>query len=239
MGRPLFDRAASGVSLTEAGRGLLAVVGDALGRIESAAAHLAAPGSAPIKVGVSLTLAMGWLAPRLPAFEAAHPDVRLELHSLLRRPELPPRDVPLWIAFGPPPPGTEATELFGETIIPVAAPDTAQTIRRKDDLLRHTLIEVADHRRNWTQVFGEEVLPQGARVTYVDATATALAMAANGGGIALARPPATTDLEQRYRLQRCLDIQLSGVEAYHLVKPAGVPLSPGAQAFHDWVLAQA
>ena len=233
-------RAASGVSLTEAGRGLLAVVGDALGRIESAASHIATPGGAPIKVGISLTLSMGWLTPRLPAFQAAHPSVMLELYSLMRRPELPPRDTSLWIAFGPPPPGTVATRRFGETIIPVAAREVADQITSTEDMLNNTLIEVADHRRNWTQIFGGEVLPQGARVTYVDATAAALALAAQGGGIALARPPATRDLEARYDLVPCLpDLSIPGVEAYHLIKAAGVTLSPGAQAFHDWVLDQA
>ena len=240
LGRPLFERAAAGVSLTEAGRSLLGVVGEALGRMEMAAASLAAPGRPPLVVGVSLAFSIGWLAPRLPRFTSANPDVTLELHSLLGRPEAPPRTAALWIAFGPPPPGTEGTTLFGERLVPVAHPEIAARVQSLDDALMHPLIEVADHRRNWAQVFGGDVLPGDARVTFVDTTLTALALAGASGGIALARPPASDDLVTRYGLVPCLpDFEVRGIEDYHVLHLSGAPLDPQADAFLSWICAEA
>lgn len=240
LGRPLFERAAAGVSLTEAGRSLLGVVGDALGRMEMAAASLAAPGGPPLVVGVSMAFSIGWLAPRLPRFAAAHPDVTLELYSLLGRPETPPRSATLWVAFGPPPPGTEGQALFGERLQPVAHPGIAAHIRTLDDALAHRLIEVADHRRNWAQVFGSDVLPGAAQVTYVDTTLNALALAGARGGLALARPPASDDLVARYGLVPCLPgFDVRGVEEYHVLHSAGALLDPQARAFLSWICAEA
>lgn len=240
LGRPLFERAAAGVSLTEAGRSLLGVVGDALGRMEMAAASLAAPGGPPLVVGVSMAFSVGWLAPRLPRFAAAQPNVTLELYSLLGRPETPPRSATLWVAFGPPPPGTEGQALFGERLQPVAHPGIAARIRTLDDALAHRLIEVADHRRNWAQIFGSDVLPGAAQVTYVDTTLNALALAGARGGIALARPPASDDLVARYGLVPCLPgFDVRGVEEYHVLHSAGTLLDPQARAFLSWICAEA
>jgi len=240
LGRPLFERAAAGVKLTEAGRSLLGVVGDALGRMEMAAASLAAPGGPPLVVGVSMAFSVGWLAPRLPGFASAHPDVTLELHSLLGRPETPPRTATLWIAFGPPPPGTDGEVLFGERLQPVAHPRIAGRIRTLDDALAHRLIEVADHRRNWAQILGSEVIPGDAQVTYVDTTLSALALAGAGGGIALARPPASDDLVQRYGLVPCLPgFDVRGIEEYHVLHLSGALLDPQAKAFLSWICGEA
>jgi DNA-binding transcriptional LysR family regulator len=240
LGRPLFDRAAAGVSLTEAGRTLLAVVGESLTRMESAAAAISSPQRSPLSVAVSKTLSIGWLAPRLPAFFDRHPQIKLELSSMVGRPETPPRTATLWIAFGAPPPGAQATPLFGEQLIPVAHPNIAEQIQDLTDILKFPLLEVSDHRKNWVQIFGGDVLPQNTRVTYVDTTLSALAIAAAQGGVALARPPASDHLQEVYGLMPCLpDFSLRGIEEYHLVHDAGIQLSPHAAAFADWLIHEA
>lgn len=240
LGRPLFARAAAGVTLTEAGRSLLSGVSDALGQMEMAAQAIGAPGGPPLSVGVSLTLSVGWLAPRLPQFFQAHPTVNLDLHSLIGRPETPRRGATLWIAFGPPPAGTHAIPLFGERLVPVAHPDLAANLTGPKDLLDATLIEVADHRKNWAQVLGQDVLPATARVLYVDTTLTALSMAAAKGGVALARPPASDQTVTDLGLVPCLpDLQLRGVEEYMILHPEGAQLDPQARAFRDWMCEQA
>ena len=240
LGRPLFDRAAAGVKLTEAGRSLLSVVGESLGRMEMAAASLAAPGGPPLVVGVSMAFSIGWLAPRLHGFTSANPDVSLELYSLLGRPETPPRNATLWIAFGPPPPGTDAVSLFGEWLVPVAHPEVAAGIGSRKDILAYPMIDVADHRRNWAQVFGSDIVPSGARVVYVDTTVMALALAGAKEGVALARPPASDDLVARYGLVPCLPgSAVQGIETYHIIHTSGTKLSPEATAFHLWICIEA
>ena len=239
LGRPLFDRAPAGVTLTEAGRNLMAGVGDALVQMETAAEAVSAPSGPPLVIGVSMMLSVSWLAPRLSGFVSRNRDITLELHSMLGRPETPPRDAVLWIAFGPPAPGTEATLLFGERLVPVACADVAARIGTRRDLLDHMLIEVADQRKNWGQVFGAEMLPAGARVLYVDTTLAALTLAASGAGIALARPPASDEVMARYGLVPCLPgFELPGIESYFLLHKTDIKLSRKAQAFHTWICAE-
>lgn len=240
LGKSLFERAAAGVTLTEAGRNLLGVVGESLGRMETAAAAISATGRPPLQIGVSLLLSVGWLAPRLPEFHASHPGMQVELHSMFGRPETPPRNAALWIAFGPPPPRTEALLLFGERLVPVAHPEIAGRIKTLEDVLSYPLIEVADHRRNWAHVLGYDALIAKAGVMYVDITLTALALAASQQGIALARHPATDDLVDRYGLVPCLpEIDVRGIESYHILHNTDAQLDADAQAFRSWIIAEA
>ncbi len=240
LGRALFDRAPAGVVLTDAGRSLLAVVGDALGRMEMAAEAISGPARPTVVIGASLMFSIGWLAPRLSKFLDANPEINIQMNTMVGRPELPPREALQWIAFGPSLPGTDAISLFGERLSPVAHPDLSNRIETVDDLLGHTLIEVADHRRNWAQVLSVDFLPTDCRVVYVDTTLSAFAIASTRGGIALARPPATDMLIGKYGLVPCLPgFELRGVEEYHLTCTSGARLDPANQAFRDWMLAEA
>ena len=240
LGHPLFTRRAAGVALTEAGRSLLVVVSDSIWRMEDAASELSRSTRQKLVVGASLTLSAGWLLPRLPAFLAAHPRLSVEVHSLTGRPETPPLQAEMWIAFGQPPPGTTARMLFGERLVPVAHPDLVRAIGSRDDLDHHPIIEVLDHRRNWLQVLDRDHFPDRADIIHVDTTMAALTLAAAKGGIALARAPASDDLVARLGLVPCLpDIDLGGVEAYYLLHVSTAKLSPGAVAFKDWLVAQA
>ncbi|MEM7194331.1 MAG: LysR family transcriptional regulator [Pseudomonadota bacterium] len=236
LGKPLFDRAASGVELTEAGRTLLAAVGESLGRMESSAAALSEASGQPLVIGVSKMLLIGWLAPRLPRFMSKHPDITLEIHSLIGRPETPPRNAELWIAFGQPPPGTSSTFLFGEQLVPVAHPKLASKIHTVDDLVQHPLIEVSDHMKNWTHVLDGQTKSQTRRLIHVDTTVTALSLAGSGGGVALARPPASDDFMERYGLESCLpDLATGGIESYHLLHDASRQQGAAARVFSQWI----
>ena len=239
LGRPLFERAPAGVTLTEEGRQLLVVASDSIGRMEAAAEALASPQAPPLVVAVSQTLYTGWLAPRLKGFLDNNRNVTLQFRSLLGD-ETPPRGTDLWIAFGQPPPSADGTRLFGETLVPVAHPDIAKTLRSVDDLLDHVLIEVSDHRRNWAHVFGLDVRPSEARYIQVDTTLAALSLARGKCGMALARPPASDDLVTQYGLVCCDWLGTSaGVEEYYILSNSGVPLTEAGHAFKSWVVAEA
>ena len=240
LGRRLFTRAAAGVSLTDDGRALLSACTNPLSRIESAVEEFGRPAGRTLVIAASLMLSVGWLAPRLARFTAAHPDLRIELRALTGRPELPDPDVSVWIGFGPYAAGLHATRLFGETLRPVAPPKLASKMRQPDDLLNHLLIETTAHETSWAQLLGLSVLPATARSFKVDNTLAALELAAAGGGIALARSPATDGLVARLGLVPCLeDVSTPGAEAYHLLYRDGVPLPKDAALFHEWVRGEA
>jgi len=242
--RDLFDRGPHSVRLSEAGRAFLPVVAQALHSVETTTASLFGdPEGQPLAVRVSLMLACGWLAQRLPAFHAAHPEVQLTLMSGLHDEDFLRRGADLQITFGVPPgPGEEGDYLFGETFYPVALPKIAEGIRKPKDLLPYHLYEVVTLRTNWLQFLSlAGPIPEApARVLHVDSSLIAFAMAATGSGIALARAPATDALEKAHGLMRCLPgLSMKGTQGYSLTYPARSGLSRAARAFREWLLAEA
>lgn len=242
--RDLFERGARSVRLTEAGRAFLPAVAQALHSVETTAASLFGdPQGQPLTVRVSLMLTCGWLAPRLPRFHAAHPEVRLTLSSGLHEEDFQRRGADLQITFGMPPgPGEEGDPLFGEKFYPVARPDVAAAIGSVGDLARWNLYEIVTLRTNWLQILAlaGEGSAAALRLRHVDSSLIAFAMAGGGAGVALARAPATDALERLHGLVPCLPgFAMKGAQAYHLVYPARTGLGRAARAFRDWLLAEA
>ena len=240
LGRKLFHRAAAGVSLTDDGRALLSACGAALTRIEAVTDEFARPKQKTLIIGASLMFSVGWLSPRLPEFLAQHPNIRIDLRALTGRPEDPDPDLALWIAFGPYSPGLAASRLFGEELTPVATAAVAARIHNLEDVLDHTLIEPSAHETTWAHVLGRPVLPSSVQTLKVDTTLAALELAAHGGGVALARAPATDHLLDRLGLVPCLDdVSVIGSESYHLLHHENAALTKEARAFMEWVKGKA
>lgn len=80
LGVALFERRSRRVFLTNEGGRLAQAVRDGLGLIASTAKTLRAENRAgPITLSCEPTMLMRWLIPRLPEFEAAHPDIPVHL----------------------------------------------------------------------------------------------------------------------------------------------------------------
>lgn len=80
LGVALFEREGVGLRLTERGARLQALVRPALEDLEAEAQALRAEASEHlVEIGVSATLAMRWLMPRMPRFYAARPGAEVRL----------------------------------------------------------------------------------------------------------------------------------------------------------------
>ena len=239
LGRALFERGPHSVTLTQAGRAFLPFVAQSLHGIELATTSLFGDRDrAPLTVQCSLMMASGWLAPRLMAFQKAHPQIALTLTTYVHEREVLAADADLRITFGlPPGPFEDSDPLFGETLRPVAPPWISETIRSFKDLSRNKLIEIATHRANWSTFLPAE--GPDPTLIYTDNTMTAFALA-TGGAVALDRQPATGDLAERHGLVPCLPGRtVQGVQSYALVYPARSALSPAARIFREWLLEEA
>src|SRR5512139_3894405 len=69
------------LELTAAGRELAPALTDAFDRIEAAVGRTRSGGE-DLHVAVNASLSVKWLIPRLSRFQAAHPDIRLQLSEL-------------------------------------------------------------------------------------------------------------------------------------------------------------
>ncbi|WP_170464625.1 LysR family transcriptional regulator [Ruegeria arenilitoris] len=240
LGTPLFHRHAHSVTLTEAGRAYLPSVEQSLLMLETATTGLfGETREQRLFVQSVLLFAHGILASGLTAFQAAYPQINLSLSTGNQMADFSNRFTDLQIVFGNPTLfGTESDELLRERLYPMAPPEVADQIRQPQDLFRFTLIEVSTHRAGWPHLFQQLRLPAGqARYFFADNSLMAAELSASGGGIALARAPASDRIMKLSGLVPCLpDIDVPGQEAYHLIYQSRSALRPAAKAFRDWII---
>ena len=120
----LFDRAATGVRLTAAGRRYLEQIDPAIRQIQAATEAVLRPtGRQVVRLTLPPSLAATWLIPKLGAFERDHPDMELQLVPTTRVLDLKRDQVELAVRHGKGVwPGIEATFLLEEKALPVCAP---------------------------------------------------------------------------------------------------------------------
>jgi LysR family glycine cleavage system transcriptional activator len=258
VGTPLFTRGTRHVALTASGAALRLAAQASVARIDEAVQRLR---SAHTRRHVSVTtfasFASLWLLPRLPAFQAAHPDIdiRISATDALLSLDDPEIDVALRCcraADAPP----QAERLFGEAYTPVISPRLAEQaaagavprLQEPADLAAHALLEDDDRRpigefaswRRWLQQQGLATL-EPRRWTYLNYTYQQVQAALAGQGIALARLPLVAQALQRGELVEPFGThrRLEGPFAYWLVHMPQARSRPDLRAFAQWLREQA
>jgi len=195
MGLPLFDRHGRSIRLNAAGEDFLPYVAQGLSLIAVGARRVSPHlGTRCVTLSTTPSVASHWLVPRLPRFQAAHPDIELCLDTSKRLVLFPLDRVDLAIRMlQAPTPDTEATLLFRESLVPLASPQVRKTllddegaIRWQDTVLLHVYSGQHDW-GTWMKQAGVEIKPRGH--LYFDAAGLAWEAAALGAGIVLGRLP--------------------------------------------------
>jgi LysR family glycine cleavage system transcriptional activator len=123
LGIPLFVRHPRGVALTKEGREFGSAVTHGLTHIALAAQRIAPKGEArPVSLACIASVATRWLIPHLPAFRAAHPDIRLNVTYALNAETPAAAGVDLLIRHGCLP-TMDATRLLSAETRPTCSPD--------------------------------------------------------------------------------------------------------------------
>lgn len=191
FGRPLFVRHAGGVRLTEAGSRLQQSASQALGQLEARCQEILLSNAASeIVLGAPGSFLANWLIPRLEAFEATHPGIRLRLQTSGDFSELASGRIDALIVSGsaPWPREVQATALIAERIGPVCAPSWPHIPQQASDLPGQTLLHTASRLKawaEWAKACGlDDAIFAGGR--QFDHLALMLEAAANGLGVAIA-----------------------------------------------------
>jgi len=245
IGVPLFRRVNRGLLLTDAGQALLSVLRDALDRIAAATERLrAGPRTGQLVVSALPSFAAKWLVPRLPRFQAAHPNIELHLHAAVALVDFTRDPVDLALRFGAGRwAGVEAIRLLDEEVTPVCSPALlagGHPLREPADLRHYTLLH-DDFELDWQTwldaagVSGVDA-SRGPRFTGSDHLVQA---ALAGHGIALGRGALVADDLAAGRLVRPFALSLPSEWAYYIVYPAGAGNRPKIAAFRDWILGEA
>ncbi|HSQ10018.1 MAG TPA: LysR substrate-binding domain-containing protein [Burkholderiaceae bacterium] len=124
VGRKLFERTSRGLVLTPVGVRYQNDVTGALALIASAAHNARnAEGVEVLRIHVSPSFASLWLMPRLPAFLAEHPDLRIQLSASHTHSDFSRAEVDLDIRYGAIKWGELHVEtIFDEEMLPLASP---------------------------------------------------------------------------------------------------------------------
>jgi len=198
LGVPLFTRGVRQVTLTPAGRELLAEAAPALERVAAAAVRLrrAAPAGAGsiVRINARPSFALRWLIPHLPAFMQAHPGVQPEVVTSTAEPaRLAAGSFDVVVRRGRPgvlwPEGMRVRPFLRERAVPVAAPAllAGLPVRQAEDLAGHTLLHTATRDADWTTWLASAGVPglRPAAELRFEHLQFALQAALDGMGVAL------------------------------------------------------
>src|SRR6266568_2542818 len=244
LGLKLFNRERQRLTLTEAGRGYLGVVGDALDRIAVGTERLLQrQASGALTLSTSPDFAAKWLVHRLGRFAEAHPDIDLRVSATMHHVDFAREEVDLAVRHGDGNwAGLGVVRLCSEQLFPVCAPKLVSGRNRvtgASDLLKFPLLHLDDW-KTWSRWFeAAGVTDPVAHGPVINRASMLIDAAVDGQGVALARTAlAAWDLING-RLVRPIDVSLRMSNTYWIVCPKAISSVPKIATFRDWLLAEA
>lgn len=246
IGATLFIRTTRAVTLTEAGADYLARIEPLLASLDEADHIARGTGElrGTLQVAISSSFGVREVIPRLPAFMARHPALRINLQISDERQNLVVEGVDIAFRLGPLADSTAvARKLATAPRVLVAAPDylaRAGTPQSPAELANHAVIigPVADPEQHWS--FVRESRRLSVRVDgRLSAAANEGAMAAAVAGMGIARASlwgCRAELADGRLRQILADWAMDSVEL-HAVFPGGRAASPAARAIADYLAA--
>jgi LysR family glycine cleavage system transcriptional activator len=242
VGRKLFERTSRGLVLTPVGERFRTDVTGALALIASAALTArSSEGIEVLRIHVSPSFASLWLMPRLSAFLAEHPDLRVQLSAAHTHSDFSRGEVDLDIRYGAVKWGDLHIEtIFEEEMLPLASPTLLQrtTVRSPEQLLAQPLIFSDVNVYQWPRWFAAHGVPLSP-ATYAlrfDRAYLVIEAAAQGLGFALE----SSRLADSYLKSGALvpvfpDRKGVAVHAHHLVYPEAHAKWSKVERFVAWV----
>lgn len=241
LGVALFSREGRSIVPTTEGKLFYSFVRKALDMlIEGSETLRRAQAERPLRVQTYVTASIRWLAPRLPLFLAAHPDVRLLLSTCAADWDFDESLGDVGLVYAPTPPGPEYhwVPLFDYSLFPVCTPALRARLpehAEPRDLQALPLIVIYSETRNWDIWFESANLDfvPDSRVV-VDTLAIALQMALDGSGVALVNGPFAEQELADGRLVRPMSHQVRCPGGWGLICRQDLRDSPRVRVFMDW-----
>jgi len=239
MGVVLFRRLPRGLALTDEGLALLPVLAESFERIATVLGQFENGRMREVlTVGVVGTFAVGWLMPRLRAFQQTYPFVDLRLLTNNNRVDLAGEGLDYAIRFGDGAwHGTDAEHLFCAPLAPMCAPAIAARLRHPQDLAGETLLR-SYRAEEWQQWFAAAATPcPPIRGFVFDSSLTMAEAVAQQAGVGLLPINMFTRELREARLTCPFEIAIS-TGSYWLTRLKSKQAGPAMQAFRNWLLSQ-
>ncbi|RAS29732.1 LysR substrate-binding domain-containing protein [Paraburkholderia bryophila] len=249
LGVRLFVRVKQRVVLTKAGKVYSAQVRRSLEQLDRDTLSIIAHGSGGgyLELAVLPTFASQWLIPRLAAFNARYPDVRVNMG--VRTGTFPFADTHFEAAihYGKPTwPGTSADFLFSEEVVPVCAASLLKRpVEQAADLLDYPLLHSTTRPDGWATWFANLGVDDNRTMQGVRYELHTMLISAAAAGLGIALVPrffVDAQLEQ-LGLVIPLAVPLAAPavadSAYYLVYPTELSHGKPLASFREWLLHEA
>jgi DNA-binding transcriptional LysR family regulator len=241
LGVKLFRRLPRRLLLTDEGQALLPDLRDAFNRMALAIDRLSARSAVgTLTVSSMTTIVMTWLVPRLPRFQAAHPEIDVRLMTTQRLVDFAREDIDVAIRFGTGKwPGVKAERMFGEVLTPLCGKRLIDKIAKPADLASLPLLRTTeeDEWPIWFAAAGVK-LAEPIRGPVFDSTLVGVQAAIDGLGIVMGPPSLFVDDLAAGRLFRPFALAVETGKSYWLAAPENVADRPKVKAFRDWIFAE-
>ena len=244
MGMQLFEREARSLNLTRQGRRLYLGIKPSLERIDAELdAVLTHKTEDVLRLTTLDSFGAQWLIPRIPAFEAQHPEITLHIDTSLRLVDLAADGIDLGIRYGGGEwPGLRAERVLSHRLFPIAGAAYAAGLNLSAgpaSLAQLPLYYDLELPTEWPRWFhqiglsGHDIqLARGFSDTLV-----MLSALRNGlEGVALIGDHLTQTELSTGVLVRLFDDYIEADGDHYLIYPQDVPLSTSAATFRDWIL---
>jgi len=242
VGTPLFQRAGRQIALTDFGRIYLKLIGGPIAALEEGHTALRAmTGRTSLVLHLSRSFGSQWLAPRLPALAARHPDI------LVTCMYFNPGDVPsmhnsdaiivsstLEVELS----DFVVEPLFSTTLAPLAAPSfgPVDINRLADYPIIHTLLRHDDW-QTWCREAGLPFVPRSKGWSF-ESSSMSYSAAQHGLGIVMAELEFVADDLAQQRLRQVSSLTAKSGHEFHVAYPRGRYARPAVRKFRDWLTDQ-
>jgi LysR family glycine cleavage system transcriptional activator len=240
FGATLFLRRARHLELTELGHAYYPSIAQALDDIAYSTRGLIGPSTArTVTLRAPVSTAVLWIAPRLGAFHADHPQVRIRLISAVWADSTADEDVDVDLRLGPSGWFDRRAHLLSqEPAIPVAEPQLAKSLTGVQDLFAQSLIHIHGYQDHWLRLSKAEgvALDDRKSALFVDTTLAAIELVATGAGVAmLMRRYAELPLSQG-RLAQVAGAEIPMGQGHYLMPTTGTEAkSTEVTLVRDWI----
>ncbi|WP_142780268.1 LysR substrate-binding domain-containing protein [Agrobacterium sp. T29] len=238
LGVSLFQRLPRGLKITAEGEALLPTVTSSFDQMATTLDRIEAGQVRELLfLGVVGTFAVGWLLPRLKAFQKQHPFIDVRVSTNNNRVDMAAEGLDFAIRFGQGSwHGTDAFRLFEAPLSPLCTPELAETLKTPADLMEATLLRSyrADEWSNWFAAAGVMPAAQVNAGIVFDTSLGMMEAALQGLGVALAPPSMFSRHLASGAIIQPFPVTIS-LGSYWLTRLQSKPPTPAMQAFSDWM----
>lgn len=243
IGTRLFDRAQPVPGLTPAGRRYLQHLEPAYQAMREATDQMSpAPGVRALRVGVSQSLAISWLLPRLQDFRSKEPTIEVRLYTRSGNTDLRGGSADVGIVYvDQPVDGLISQRLLDLDAMLVCAPALAERVRDPGALQALPRLGSVPSPQLWP--WWSRAAGDGSRLDgcsqWFDSTHVMYEAVALGLGVAIGVRPLVDAYLTSGRLVAPLSKQVRLPGAYHVAALPSLHREPAVRSFWRWLLAQA